>query len=97
MKGYQDQTPRKNDERWFYFNMAVHQHLDFNGGSGCFELVDYSPYFSDLIPSDYHLSPNMKKHLAGNQYRNDDAIISAFDDFFDQQDESIFNNRIQAL
>ena len=43
-----------------------------------FELVDhplYSPQ-ADVAPSDYFLFPNMKKHLAGNQYRNDDEVIA---------------------
>ena len=47
-----------------------------------FELVDHLPYSPDLAPSDYYLFPNMKKtHLTGKQYRTDDEVISAVEDF----------------
>uniref|UniRef100_A0A3Q0RHJ7 Mos1 transposase HTH domain-containing protein n=1 Tax=Amphilophus citrinellus TaxID=61819 RepID=A0A3Q0RHJ7_AMPCI len=55
-----------------------------------FELVDHPPYSPDLAPSDYFLFPNMKKHLAGKQYRTDDEVISAVEDFFEGQDESFY-------
>ena len=32
----------------------------------------------------------MKTHLAGKQYRTDDEIISAVEDFFKDQDESFY-------
>lgn len=62
-----------------------------------FELVDQPPCSLHLVTFDYYLFPNMKKHLAGKQYQSDDGVISAADDFFDQQDESFFTNGIQAL
>ena len=61
-----------------------------------FELVDHPPYSSDLAPSDYFLFPNMKKpHLAG-KYRTDDEVISAAEDFIEEQDESLCTG-LQAL
>ena len=62
-----------------------------------FELVDHPPYSPDLAPSDYFLFPNMNKHLAGKQYRTDDEVISAVEEFFKDQDESFYTTRIQAL
>ena len=62
-----------------------------------FELVDHPPYSPDLAPSDYFPFPYMKKHLAGNQYRTDDEIISAVGDFFEDQDEGFYTMGIQAL
>ena len=62
-----------------------------------FELVDHPPYSPDLAPSDYFLFPNIKKHLAGKQYRTDDEVISAVEDFFEDQDESFFTTGIQVL
>ena len=47
-----------------------------------FALVNHPPYSPDLVPSDYLLFPNMKKHLAGKQYRTDDEVISAVEEFF---------------
>ena len=46
-----------------------------------FELIDHPPYSPDLAPSDFHLFPNMKKHLARKQYRSNDEVISAIEDF----------------
>ena len=62
-----------------------------------FELVDHPPYSPDLAPSDYFLFPNMKKHLAVKQYRTDDEVISAVEDFFKDQNESFYTTGIQAL
>ena len=45
-------------------------------------------------------SPTWKKnHLAGKQYRTDDQVISAVEDFFENQDESfyMYTKGIQAL
>ena len=51
----------------------------------------------DLAPSDYFLFPNMKKHLAGKQYQTNDDVISAAEDFFEDQDESFYTTGSQAL
>ena len=42
------------------------------------ELVHHPPYSS----SNYVLFPNTKGHLAEKQYRIDDEVISAVEDFF---------------
>ena len=40
--------------------------------------------------------PNMKqKHLAGKQYRTDDEVIHAVEDFFEDQDESFYTTALQ--
>ena len=63
-----------------------------------FELVDHPPYSPDLAPSDYFLFPNiMKKHSAGKQYQTNDEVISAIEDFFEDQDKSFYTTGIQAL
>ena len=40
-----------------------------------FELIDHMPYSSDLAHSDFHLFPNMKKHLA--HFTTDFAVMAA--------------------
>uniref|UniRef100_A0A3Q0S4Q4 Tc1-like transposase DDE domain-containing protein n=1 Tax=Amphilophus citrinellus TaxID=61819 RepID=A0A3Q0S4Q4_AMPCI len=62
-----------------------------------FELADNPPYSPDLAPTDYFLFTNLKKHLAGKQYRTNDDVISAVEDFFEGQDESFYTTRNQAL
>uniref|UniRef100_A0A3Q0S4N0 Uncharacterized protein n=1 Tax=Amphilophus citrinellus TaxID=61819 RepID=A0A3Q0S4N0_AMPCI len=69
-----------------------------------FELVDHPPYSPDLAPSDYFLHPNMKKHLAGKQYRTNDEVISssyttgiqALGDFSDKNKGNVFNKKATA-
>ena len=61
-----------------------------------FEVVDHPPYSPDLAPSDYFLFPNIKNYFAAEQYRTDD-VISAVEDFFEDQDESFYTTGIQAL
>ena len=62
-----------------------------------FELIDYPPYSPDLAPSDYILFPNMKQNLAEKQYRTDDKVISAAEDFFKDQEESVYTTEMQVL
>ena len=62
-----------------------------------YELVDNPSYSPDLAPYNYFLFPNMKKtHLAGKQYRPDDEVISAVENFFEDQDESFSTTGIAA-
>uniref|UniRef100_A0A3Q0QTS4 Histone-lysine N-methyltransferase SETMAR n=1 Tax=Amphilophus citrinellus TaxID=61819 RepID=A0A3Q0QTS4_AMPCI len=62
-----------------------------------FELVDHPPYFPDLAPSHYFVFPNMKNHLAAKQYRTNNEVISAGEDFFEGQDGSFYTTVIQTL
>ena len=65
-----------------------------------FELVGHPPYSPGLAPSDYFLFLNMKKkkkHLTGKQYRTHDEVISAVENFLEDQDESFYTTGIQAL
>ena len=63
-----------------------------------FALVDHPPYSRDLAPSDYLLIPKLKKtqNMAA-KYRTDNEVISAVEDFFEDQDESFYTTGIQAL
>ena len=57
-----------------------------------FELVDHPPYSLDLVPSDYFLFPK-NTCLARKQYRTDDeVIISAVEDFVEDQDAIYHGN-----
>ena len=61
-----------------------------------FGLVDHSPYSPDLATSDYFLFPNMNKYKAGKQYIWN-GVISAVEDFSEDQDESFYTTKIQVL
>ena len=63
-----------------------------------FKLVEHPPYCSDLAPSDYFLFPNMKTHLAGKQYRTDDEVIAAVENFSRiMMSASVYTRGIQDL
>ena len=52
---------------------------------------------NDLAPSDFHLLPKKKRHLAGTHYNTDNDVISAVNDFLDLQDKTFYENGIKAL
>ena len=42
-----------------------------------FEQLNHPPYSSDLAPSDYYLFRNLKSHLRGTRFRDDDELKAA--------------------
>lgn len=38
------------------------------------EIVLHPPYSPDLAPSDYHLFPDLKKHLGGTHFANEEEL-----------------------
>ena len=55
-----------------YLNHLVRELLDHFG----WEVFDHPPYSPDLVPSDYHLFPNMKTWFATQRF-DDDAELQA--------------------
>ena len=52
-----------------------------------FEQLNHPPYSPDLAPSDYYLFRNLKSHLHGTRFRDDDELNAAWfeaqiDDFY---------------
>ncbi|KAM4678284.1 histone-lysine N-methyltransferase SETMAR-like isoform 1-T2 [Discoglossus pictus] len=62
-----------------------------------FEILDHPSFSPDLAPSDFHLFPSLKKHLAGSQFLTDEDVITAVDAFLDAQDKIFFTIGINAL
>uniref|UniRef100_A0A3Q1G6R4 Histone-lysine N-methyltransferase SETMAR n=1 Tax=Acanthochromis polyacanthus TaxID=80966 RepID=A0A3Q1G6R4_9TELE len=56
----------------------------------------HPPYSPDLAPSDFHLFPNIKRHLAGIRYATND-VIAAVNDFLQEQDKTFYEIGIKAL
>jgi [histone H3]-lysine36 N-dimethyltransferase SETMAR len=55
-----------------------------------FEQINHPPYSPDLAPSDFYLFSNLKKHLRGKRFEDDNEVISAVKSYFDDQPESFF-------
>lgn len=62
-----------------------------------FELLPHPAYSPDLAPSDFHLFPNLKKHLGGQKFSSNEEIEAAVNAYFEGQDEAFFKNGIMAL
>jgi len=39
------------------------------------EILEHPPYSPDLAPSDFHLFPNMKKHLCAKRFKSHDDVM----------------------
>nr|XP_060623585.1 histone-lysine N-methyltransferase SETMAR-like isoform X2 [Anolis sagrei ordinatus] len=62
-----------------------------------FQLVDHPPDSPDLAPSDYHLFPNLKKHIQGTKFHIISDAMAATDDWFEAQPKSFFLQGLQNL
>ena len=62
-----------------------------------FELVDHPPYSPDLAPSDYHLFPQLKKHLKGTKFHSDSEVIAATEAWLEAQPSEFFYQGLEKL
>ena len=53
------------------------------------QCLDHLPYSPDLVPSDYHLFPGLKKKLKGRHFSSD-AVIAAAETWLDGQPSEFF-------
>jgi hypothetical protein len=47
-----------------------------------FEVLKHLAYSPDLVPSDYYLFPNLKKHLRGRKFLSSEVATLAADRWF---------------
>ena len=50
-----------------------------------FKQLNHLPYSPDLAPSDYYLFRNLKSHLRGTGFRDDDELKAATEAWFEGQ------------
>ena len=69
-----------------------------------FELLQHPAFSSDLAPSDFYLLPKVKSHLPGRQFRNNDDVIHAAEEYLwgggergETKDSNIFPEGIAML
>jgi hypothetical protein len=63
-------------------------------GFQCFDHPTYSP---DLVPSDYHLFPGLKKKLKGRYFSSDTEVITAAETWLDGQGSEFFLRFLRKL
>ena len=54
------------------------------------EQLNHLPYSPDLAPSDYYLFRNLKSHLRGTRFRDDDELKAATEAWFEDQIDDFY-------
>ena len=62
-----------------------------------FEQLNHPPYSPDLAPSDYYLFRNLKSHLRGIRFPDDDDLKAATETWFEEQTEDFYFKGIDSL
>jgi histone-lysine N-methyltransferase SETMAR len=62
-----------------------------------FEQMFHPPYSPDLAPSDYYLFRNLKNHLKGKRYQDDNEVKEAVQSYFDNLPQSHFLTGLESL
>jgi len=69
-----------------HWALATQKKLAYLG----FQYLDHPPYSLDLVPSDYHLFPGLKKQLKGRHFSSDVEVIAAAETWLDGQTSDFF-------
>ncbi|KFD50419.1 hypothetical protein M513_08646, partial [Trichuris suis] len=62
-----------------------------------FSQIDHPPNSLDFAPSDYFLFGNLKQHLRGTVFSDDNELKSAVRDYFNSRDKNFFLNGLMNL
>ena len=55
-----------------------------------FEQLNHPPYSPDLAPSGYYLFRNLKSHLRGMRFRDNDELKAAIEAWFEDQIDDFY-------
>jgi len=95
LKGILKEKPRQKFTKWVLFlhdnapthrTLATLKKLAYLG----FHSLDQQPYSPDLVPSDNHLFPGLKKQLKGRHFSSDAEVIAAAETWLDGQTSDFF-------
>ena len=62
-----------------------------------FENLLHPPYSPDIAPSDFYLFPILKSHLRGTQYRRNEGVKEAVNEYFGDQEKAFYFEGIRKL
>jgi len=62
-----------------------------------FQDLPHPAYSPDLAPCDFHLFPNLKRHLKGTRFATDEELKTATEQWLDSQDKQFFSHGIEQL
>ena len=66
--------------------LATEKKLTYLG----FQCLDHPPYSSDLVPSDYHPFPGLKKKMEGLHFSSDEEVVAAAETWLERQSSDFF-------
>ena len=55
-----------------------------------YELIPHPAYSPDLAPSDFFLFPNLKKDIRGINFRSDEEVVTAVQEWVNGKDPDFF-------
>jgi histone-lysine N-methyltransferase SETMAR len=61
------------------------------------ELLEHPPYSPDLAPSDFHLFGQLKTHLGGRRFADDEGVETELRKWLRQHSKDIYATRFDAL
>ena len=56
----------------------------------CWEILEHPPYSPDMAPSDFHLFPNIKKHLHAKWFKSHDDVNPEVQTWLRGQDPTFY-------
>ena len=62
-----------------------------------FEILPYPPYYPHMAPSDLYLFPKLKSHLRCSQYRSNEGVIEAVNEYLRDQEKAFYFEGIKKL
>ena len=62
-----------------------------------YELIPHPGYSPDLAPSDFFLSPNLKKYIRGLHFRSDEEVVTAVEEWVNGKEPDFFSSGLMAL
>ena len=62
-----------------------------------YEIIPHPAYSPDLAPSDYFLSPNLKKDIRGRHFRSNEEVVAAVEEWVRDKDPGFFSSGLMAL
>ena len=61
-----------------------------------YKFIPCPAYLPDLVPSDFFLSPNLKKDTRGCQFRSDEEVVTAVQERVNGKDPGFFSSGLMA-
>ena len=62
-----------------------------------FEVLSHPPYSPDLVPSDFHFFPHLKRDLKGTHFTSDDEVKQAVTSWIKQRIPEFFIDGMRKL